>query len=46
MFINEQVQAGLSEDFFCAAFREMDLHATQTWPWKLALDFVRAYCSH
>lgn len=46
MFLNEQYKDGFSEGFFVAAFREMDTYATQTWPWKLALDFVRAYCAH
>ena len=46
MFINDQCTTEMSVDYFCAVFREMDIHATQTWPWKLALDFVRAYCAH
>lgn len=46
MFINDQNKDGLSEGFFVAASREMDAYATQCWPWRLALDFVRAYCAH
>jgi hypothetical protein len=46
MFINEQCSGGLSNDFFCVAFREMDNFCTQLWPAELALDFVRAFCAH
>lgn len=44
MFIGDQYIEGFSHDFFCAAFREMDIYTTQTWPHELALAFVRAYC--
>ena len=46
MFISEQYEFPVSEGYFVAGFHMMDRYATQLWPFKLALDFVRAFGGH
>jgi hypothetical protein len=46
MFITEQCNVEVSNSYFEVCIREMDRYATQRWPWRFALDFVRAFGSH
>lgn len=46
MHITEQCNVEMSEAYFVACMTEMDRYRTQLWPWRLALDFVRALGCH
>jgi hypothetical protein len=47
MFISDQCAGEpLNNGYFFAAFEAMDEYHTQCWPFRLAVDFVRAFGAH